>query len=160
MIRLLTIFAIVTLPVLGLSAAEVVPTDHPTVHIVFVYPFDNSTSAMNRVDKDGKPVQLGSIGNMVMPFDSIRPVSIVIDNNFVGHALFGQNNVSPVFSLPPGKHKFSFTCEGFRPATQDIHVLGSGSTQYLVVKMHVTDDDTLTPDVSPSVPVSKPKDSE
>lgn len=100
---------------------------------------------MRNVDEDGNPVLMASAGNVVVPFDSFTPVRIAIDGEFVGHALFGFNKVSPVFVLPSGQRKFSFTCDGFVSVNNEIRVLGTGSTQYLIVKLFPVGADNFQP---------------
>ncbi len=104
--------------------------DHSTVSVVFVVPSDQS---MNLNAGGERAVAL--VGNVMLPVDSIRPISISIDDEFVGHALVGAYDVKPVFVLPSGAHEFSFTCEGFRPASTRLEVLGNGSQQFLIVKL-------------------------
>lgn len=117
------------------SAVDATPIGHSTVRIVFVVPIENARAVRGRLNDDATPVQMATAGKMIMSYDSIRPVSISIDGDFVGHALFGYDKVSPVYVLPAGKRKFTFVCDGFKAVTQELSVLGTGSTQYLIVKM-------------------------
>jgi hypothetical protein len=121
----LALFLVSTL-LTSLTLAE----DHSTVSLVFVVP---SEPKMNINEGGERAVAL--VGNVMLPVDSIRPISISIDDKFVGHALVGPYNVKPVFMLPSGSHEFSFTCEGFRPTSARLEVLGNGSQQFLIVKM-------------------------
>jgi len=147
---LLAIVAALTLLVpMPAFATDATAPGHSTVHIVFVVPFDNAGQGMGQLDENGKPVPMATAGSIIVPYDSIRPVSIKIDGEFVGHALFGYDKVSPVFILPSGKRKFTLTCDGFKDVTQELQVLGTGSTQYLIVKMTAGDSDmaaTVSPD--------------
>ena len=105
--------------------------DHSTVNVVFVVPSDQATT----LNAGGERSTVAMVGNVVLPLDSIRPISISIDDEFVGHALVGAYNVKPVFVLPSGTHEFSFTCEGFVSTSAGLEVLGNGSQQYLIVRM-------------------------
>jgi hypothetical protein len=75
------------------------------------------------------------VGNIVLPIQSINPISISIDGEFVGHAMTGFAGIKPVYVLPHGKHKFEFSCEGFRTSKSELTVIGTGSKQYLIVKL-------------------------
>ncbi|SMP62362.1 hypothetical protein SAMN06265222_107301 [Neorhodopirellula lusitana] len=131
---LLAIIFFAMLPLNSVSGAEAAQLNCSEVHIVFIVPFDHSMGGMRNVDKNGKPVQMASTGQIVMPFESFRPVSISIDDEFVGHALFGHDKVSPVFNLSSGTRNFLFECEGYRSVKQTLRVIGAGSQQYLIVK--------------------------
>lgn len=113
-----------------LFASFALAEDHSTVNVVFVVPSDPS---MNLNVAGERAVAM--VGNVMLPVDSIRPISISIDDEFVSHALVGAYGVKPVFVLPSGSHEFSFTCEGFRPTSARLEVLGNGSEQFLIVKM-------------------------
>ena len=113
-----------------LFASVALAEDHSTVNVVFVVP-SNPSMSLNV----GGERAVAMVGNAMLPVDSIRPISISIDDEFVGHALVGAYSIKPVFMLPSGSHEFSFTCEGFRPASAHLEVLGNGSQQFLIVKM-------------------------
>lgn len=114
---------------------QTVPTDHSSVHIVFVVP-NAPANGFNR------NVPQTRIGNLVVPVDSIRPISIQIDKEFVGHAMVGYSDIKPVFVLPIGTHEFQFACDGYKSSSVKLKVVGNGSTQYLIVRMakQVADD--------------------
>jgi hypothetical protein len=136
MFRLFAIaFTLAMLSPMRVSAADAPPPGHSTVRIVFVAALDQAGRGMGELDDNGNFVPMATAGDMIVPYDSIRPVSITIDGDFVGHALFGYDKVSPVFVLPSGKRKFTFACDGFETATHELRVLGTGSTQYLIVKL-------------------------
>lgn len=78
---------------------------HATVHIVFLLPIEPPSQT-----PQGSAPQ-AQVGDIVLPIQSIHPISISIDGEFVGHALTGFNGVKPVYVLPHGKHKFEFACE-------------------------------------------------
>lgn len=109
-------------------ANQPVPPDHSTVHIVFIIP--NSTPA--QFDETTTTVR---VGDLIVPIDSVRPISIKIDDEFVGHAMVGYQDVEPVFVLQSGVRKFTFTCDGFKTTSAELKVLGTGSKQYLIVKL-------------------------
>ena len=109
-------------------ANQPVPPDHSTVHIVFIIP--NSAP----VQFDGTTTT-ARVGDVIVPIDSVRPISIKIDDEFVGHAMVGYQNVEPVFVLPSGVRKFTFACDGFKTTSAELKVLGTGSKQFLVVKL-------------------------
>ncbi|MGB7327282.1 MAG: hypothetical protein WBD31_20570 [Rubripirellula sp.] len=154
MTRTLAIVAFALLAQCHLIAADIVapvpvpapvPADHSTVHIVFIAPVESYSPVTGRVGQNGKPVPMARAGNAIVPFDTLSPVSITINAKFSGHAMFGYSTVSPVFVLPSGNHKFDFQCDGYKPVTQSLHVLGTGSTQYLVVKLHPSVNETASP---------------
>jgi len=74
-------------------------------------------------------------GGALLPFDSIHPISITINGKFAGHAMAGFSDIKPVFVLSSGKYKFEFECEGLKSAKAELRVLGTGSKQYLIVKL-------------------------
>ncbi len=49
--------------------------------------------------------------------------------------MVGMFEIKPVFVLPEGMHKMTFTINGLDPIAADIKVLGANSKQYLVVKL-------------------------
>ena len=104
------------------------PADHSTVHIVFVLP--NNTPPQFDLNAPS-----ARVGDIIIPVELVRPISISIDGDFVGHAMVGLHDVKPLFALPRGRHEFKFTCDGYESASIGVKVLGSGSKQYLVVKM-------------------------
>ena len=102
---------------------------HATVHIVFLLPIEPPSQTPQG------SVPQAHVGDIVLPIQSIHPISISIDGEFVGHALTGFNGVKPVYVLPHGKHKFEFACEGFKSTKSELTVIGTGSKQYLIVKL-------------------------
>ena len=112
----------------SLFADQPVPPDHSTVHIVFIVP--NATAAQI----DGN-TPMARVGDLIVPTDSIRPISIEIDDEFVGHAMAGFGKVEPVFILQSGVRSFTFSCDGFKTTSAKLKVLGTGSKQYLIVKL-------------------------
>jgi len=103
--------------------------EHATVHIVFLVPIEPPSQTPQG------SVPQAHVGDIVLPIQSIHPISISIDGEFVGHALTGFAGVKPVFVLPHGKHKFEFTCEGFKSTKSELTVIGTGSKQFLIVKL-------------------------
>lgn len=97
-----------------------VPNDHSTVQILFVVPFETpDMGGMGGIGGDGattKIVPRAVAGDLVLPIDSIHPISISIDGEFVGHSMHGTHGTKPVFVLPSGQHKFEFTCDIFKTA--------------------------------------------
>ena len=83
----------------------------------------------------GRQMPMARVGDLLLPADEIRPIRITIDGDFVGHAMVGPQDIKPVFVLPKGLHKFTFAIEGSDPALAEIAVLGTGSKQYLIVKL-------------------------
>jgi hypothetical protein len=124
------VFAILSTPLVAQENKET-PTvaGHATVHIVFLVPLENSTQTLQG------SVPQAHVGDIVLPMQSIRPISISIDGEFVGHALTELWRIKPVYVLPHGKHKFEFACEGFKSSKSELTVIGTGSTQYLIVKL-------------------------
>ena len=117
-----------------------VPNNHSTVHILFVVPYEMSGmgGGIGESVAQAKIVPRAVVGDMVLPIESIHPISISIDGEFVGHSMAGTNGtngIKPVFVLPSGQHKFEFTCDNFKKAKADLRVIGTGSKQYLIVKL-------------------------
>jgi hypothetical protein len=75
------------------------------------------------------------VGDLLLPIQSIQPISISINGEFVGHAMPGTSSISPVFVLPIGQHKFEFSSDVFGTKKVDLRVIGTGSKQYLIVKL-------------------------
>lgn len=107
------------------------PSGHSTVHIVFVTPLPQQMAG--GFMGDGKP--RARIGDLIVPADAIQPIRITIDGDFVGHAMVGMQDIKPIFVLPQGSRKFTFTIDGFAPIEAGITVLGTGSKQYLIVNL-------------------------
>lgn len=130
--RLLTaLLAIVSFaPVVCLADAPV-PAGHSTVHIVFITAHAQKT--MGGSSGEQKPMARG--GDAIVPADDIRPIRITIDGDFVGHAMVGIWDIKPVFVLPEGHRKFRFAIDGVDPIPAELTVLGTGSKQYLIVKL-------------------------
>jgi hypothetical protein len=130
--RLLTAFlAIVAFSPVACLADTPVPSGHSTVHILFI----SSHSQPMTGGLSGDPKPMARIGDAIVPTDSIRPIRITIDGDFVGHAMVGMWDIKPVFVLPEGHRKFTFAIDGFDPIPADITVLGTGSKQYLIVRL-------------------------
>jgi hypothetical protein len=122
----LLLFALMT-PT-ALQAEQPIPVDHSSVHLVFVMRHEAPP-------KPGDPAATARVGNMLVPTHSIRPVSIKIDDEFVGHAMTGYTSVQPVYVLQSGTYRFEFSCDGFQAVSTNLKVVGTGSKQFLVVKM-------------------------
>ena len=138
-LKTLIVLVITLVPVLGLADTPV-PNDHSTVHIMFVVPYEAPDASgmgggMFKGNGQTKPVPRAVVGDTVLPIDSIHPISISIDGEFVGHSMSGTNSVKPVFVLPSGQHKFEFSCDIFKTTKADLKVVGTGSKQYLIVKL-------------------------
>lgn len=112
-------------------AETTAPPNHSTVKILFVRPVPSVPIA----HIGGGEEQL-VVGGMAIPKDQFHPVSVSIDDEFVGNAIFGFGSTTPTFVLESGTYEFSFRCDGFKPLTKKLKVIGSGSTQYLLVRMH------------------------
>jgi|GEM_PF-2511030 len=138
MIRLfaVSLISLAVLPTLGF-AEEPFPPGHSTVHIAFIVPQTQQTTQFG-FGADSSP--MARVGDIILPAASIQPIAITIDGEFVGHALAGQWYFEPVFVLPEGVRKFSFTYGGSEPVTAKLKVLGTGSKQYLIVKLPVIED--------------------
>jgi hypothetical protein len=135
----LHLFAIVALLIAPdwCHAEDAVPAQHSTVHIVFIS--QSPPLPMMGGEHQGKPIPMVRVGDLVLPAETIRPISIEIDGDFVGHALIGNYDINPVFVLPQGVHKFKFTQSGLPAVTSEIKVLGTRSKQYLIVKLPIAD---------------------
>lgn len=137
----LAIAMLLITPVVAL-ADEDVSKDHATVHIVFVIPYEmrdtggtgEGTGGLGGVTSQTS-VERAVVGDVVLPTASINPISIWIDGEFVGHAMTGMTSIKPVFVLPHGKHKFEFSSDVFKKTMVDMTVIGTGSKQYLIVKL-------------------------
>jgi hypothetical protein len=119
----------------AILADELVPAGHSTVHVVFVTTYAQPTMAFNAERRGESQPQMVHVGDVVVPVESVRPIRICIDGDFVGHAMVGAWNIKPVFVLPEGKHKMTFAIDGFDPVVAEIKVLGTKSTQHLIVKL-------------------------
>ncbi|MEI6541337.1 MAG: hypothetical protein WCO86_17690 [Planctomycetota bacterium] len=143
-------------PMAGL-ADERAPAGTSVVHVVFITSRDwpMGTEArdwpmgaeahdslmpmgMEAMDPSGampqKQAVMAGAGHIVDPTESLRPIRVSIDGDFVGHALVGILNIDPEFNLPAGKHKFTFEFDGGDPVAAEIRVLAN-SRQYLVIKL-------------------------
>jgi hypothetical protein len=141
-------------PIAGL-ADEPAPAGTSVVHVVFITPPDwpmgthahdspmPGAMGMEGMGRDtggpfGAPPQkqavMAGAGHIVDPTESLRPIRVSIDGDFVSHALVGILNIDPVFNLPAGKHKFTFEFDGGDPVAAEIKVLAN-SRQYLVIKL-------------------------
>lgn len=135
LLKMLTVVIPSLVPTFAYADAPV-PNNHSTVQIVFVVPFETpSLGGMGEGGAIAKAVPRAVVGDMVLPIDSIHPISISIDGEFVGHSMHGTHGTKPVFVLPSGQHKFEFTCDIFNTAKVDLKVIGTGSKQYLIVKL-------------------------
>lgn len=108
---------------------------HSTVHVVFITSHSQQMFAgggMGGIDIQQPMVR---VGDVVVPASGVRLIKISIDGDFVGHAMVGTWDIKPVFVLAEGNRKFTFTIDGFEPVTSEIKVLGTNSTQYLIVKL-------------------------
>ncbi|MEO9593341.1 hypothetical protein [Rhodopirellula bahusiensis] len=77
-----------------------------------------------------------NVGGMVLPVDSVRPISIFVDGKFTGHAMGSPYfPTRPDIHLRAGDHEFEFKCDGFAPVKIKLTVLGNQCTQHLIVKM-------------------------
>gem|GEM_PF-1747046 len=113
-----------------------VPADHSTVQILFVVPYETpDVGGWGGGGANTKAVPRAVVGDLVLPIDSIHPISISIDGEFVGHSMYGTHGTIPVFVLPRGQHKFEFNCDIFKTAKAELKVIGTGSKQYLIVKL-------------------------
>ncbi len=75
----------------------------------------------------------GGMGGGFEPrFDVMR---LYVDDKFVGNSLMRHIDIRPELKLPYGEHAIRIECDGFKPLETKIHVLGNGSTQWLVVKL-------------------------
>ena len=132
MIQRITLF--VALAVIGTTltyADSPVPPGHSTVSVVFIS--SHSPQAMG--SQFNGTTSMAHVGNVITPTETIRPIRITIDGDFVGHAMTGVYDVKPVFILPEGKRKFTFSIEGSEPVTSEIAVLGTGSKQFLIITL-------------------------
>jgi hypothetical protein len=120
-------------PTAGL-ADDLVQSRHSTVHIIFIASHSQQSQFLG-TGMGAAQSPMMHVGNTIGPADGIRLIRITIDGDFVGHAMVGMFDVKPVFVLPEGKHKLTFAIDGFDPVTADLKVLGTNSTQYLVVKL-------------------------
>lgn len=118
---------------------DAVPSGHSTVSVIFV---TSQAPVHSGVAVQSKP--MARLGDVIIPADSIRPIAITIDGDFVGHALVGHWDVKPVFVLPEGTHKFTFTIDGSGPVDAELKVLGTGSKQFLIVKLPAEGDTDVT----------------
>jgi hypothetical protein len=164
-VKVLTIVALLSVSILA-RADNPVPNDHSTVHILFVVPYEMpDMGGMGGPDgiieggAQAKAVPRAVVGDMVLPIDSIHPISISIDGEFVGHSLTGTSGIKPVFVLPSGQHKFEFTCDIFKTTKADLKVVGTGSKQYLIVKLlpETTKDKVPQPSEKAPKTVTPPK---
>lgn len=128
MVQKLLVFAFLQTMTVFAFADESVTKDHATVHVVFVVPYETP-------DASGMNGSRAIVGDLALPIAAINPISISIDGEFVGHSMTGSTNVKPVFVLPHGKHKFEFSSDAFKPAKIELTVIGTGSKQYLIVKL-------------------------
>jgi hypothetical protein len=124
------LFAVSSTPLFAQENKETTTVaGHATVHIVFLVPIETPAQSPQG------SVPQAHVGDIVLPIQSIHPISISIDGEFVGHALTGFAGVKPVYVLPHGKHKFEFACEGFKSSKSELTLIGTGSKQYLIVKL-------------------------
>lgn len=146
---LTALFAIAAFAPAVCHADAPVPSGHSTVHIVFISPHSQQMmGGMGGGGMGGDQKPTARIGDAIVPVDGIRPIRITIDGDFVGHALVGMWGIKPVFVLPEGHRKFTFAIDGFDPIPADITVLGTGSKQYLIVKLPSEKTQSDTTDVS------------
>lgn len=152
--KIITFVVMLFLPVLAIANGSV-PNDHSTVNIIFVVPYkipvfegmggggmgggQAGGGGMFAVEDDvtkTKVTPSASVGGLaLLPVDEINPISISIDGEFVGHSMTGGVNIKPVFVLPSGLHKFEFSSDEYETKKVELRVIGTGSTQYLIVKL-------------------------
>ena len=134
-------------------AAESMPANHSRVHIVFATDIPQSAPQGRGMGGIGFSVPMTRIGNAMLPTNAIKLVHITIDDEFVGHALLGSMDLEPVFVLPEGLRNFTFTMDGVDPIKAKLTVLGTGSTQYLVVRLPAGSHpmDNFVPDANGSI---------
>ncbi|MEM6687947.1 MAG: hypothetical protein AAF664_00880 [Planctomycetota bacterium] len=133
MIRLPLTLIFLAVNAFAAVAESNVPSTHSIIQVIFIVPngepFFKPTTVYQNAEQSMR------VGNNTLPAMNVRPISISIDGDFVGHALEGYYIIEPSFSLPYGKRKFSFSCQGFKPVSKEIFSLGSGSKQFLIVEM-------------------------
>jgi len=141
-----------------------VPNDHSTVHILFVVPYEmpdmgGMGGGIGEGLAQARVVPRAVVGDMVLPIESIHPISISIDGEFVGHSMTGHGGIKPVFVLPSGQHKFEFTCDIFKKAKAELRVIGTGSKQYLIVKLlpETSKNEVAQPTEQAPKPLTPPK---
>jgi hypothetical protein len=147
--KTITFVVMLFLPVLAIANGSI-PKDHSTVHIIFVVPHNIPVfggmggggaggGGMFAVEDDvtkTKVTPSASVGGLaLLPVDEINPISISIDGEFVGHSMTGGVDIKPVFVLPSGLHKFEFSSDEYETKKVELRVIGSGSSQYLIVKL-------------------------
>ena len=132
-------------PIAGV-ADEPAPAGTSVVHVVFITPPDWPMPGGMGMEGMGKNTEfpfgavpqkqavMAGAGHIVDPTESLRPIRVSIDGDFVSHALVGILNIDPEFNLPAGKHKFTFEFDGGDPVAAEIKVLAN-SRQYLVIKL-------------------------
>ncbi|EMI24848.1 hypothetical protein [Rhodopirellula europaea] len=124
----LGMFAILAVAVSSATGAEPLPPEGCSrIKLTFVLP----------PELPQKPNQtMTNVGGLVLPMESIRPVSIFIDGQFTGHTLASPYApMRPDIHLTAGEHEFDFKCDGFAPVKIKLTVLANQCTQYLIVKM-------------------------
>ncbi|MFG0265266.1 MAG: hypothetical protein ACF8AM_08945 [Rhodopirellula sp. JB055] len=136
-------------------AEDPVPSGHSTVHIVFIAPHSHQSMGGGM---GGASRPMARIGDAIVPVDGVRSIRISIDGDFVGHAMVGMWDITPVFNLPEGKHKLTFEIDGFDPVAADIKVLGTNSKQYLIVKLPTEKPETAKPAGSADASTKQPFD--
>ena len=115
------------------TAESATPLGHSTVNLIIVAPLANANRMGGGLD--GQQVPMARVGDIVIPIEQIKPISILIDKEFVGHALVGIQNITPTFVLEKGTYEFTFMCDGYIPVTQKLKVVGTGSRLHLLVRM-------------------------
>lgn len=124
----LAIFAILAVTATSVIGAEPLPPEGCSrVKLFFVVPQDEPPADRQT---------MVNVGGMVLPIDSIRPISIFVDGKFTGHAMTSPySSVQPVLHLQAGDREFEFKCDGFAPTKAKLTVLPNQCTQNLIVKM-------------------------
>lgn len=89
------------------------------------------------VDRNHGPPSV-QLDGAIVPESLARPASIFVNDDFVGHAIFGAISVDPEFRLPAGSYDFRVRCPGYEDFESDLTVLGNDSKQCLVVTMRKT----------------------
>lgn len=128
-LRLLAVATLLVVSSICVAGDDPTPPGHSTVNLVFVTKYSPQSLASSGT------VPMIQVAGMVVPTDRLRPIEIEIDGEFVGHALVGPAAIKPVFILPEGKHEFKFSIAGSKPIYKQLNVLGTGSTQYLLINI-------------------------
>jgi hypothetical protein len=69
---------------------------------------------------------------------SFESTNVYVDDQFVGNAISCNQDVSPVLNLPKGNTKFRIERAGYDSFETTLHVVGHGSTQWVVFQLSPT----------------------